>query len=141
MRIPDRGQIEDFLRQLKPGIEDFGLAALTFGGGQVASLEVTWTGAPGASSTATHIVGSNGAIMLDHAAPGRATVSGHFEPFSGWCTVPLPDNDRHPVASMVAALREGVSLPAGVADACRNLDVCLTFYEAARAGCTREVSP
>jgi predicted dehydrogenase len=128
-------------KELKPGSEDFGLAALTFGGGQVASLEVTWTGAPGASITATHIVGSDGAIVLDPSAPGRATVSGHFEPFSGWCTVSLPNDDRDPVASMVTALREGASLPAGVADACRNLDVCLTFYEAARAGCTREVSP
>jgi predicted dehydrogenase len=128
-------------KDLTPGLEDFGLAALTFGGGQVASLEVTWTGAPGAHIMATHIVGSDGAIVLDPTAPGRATVSGRFAPFSGWCTVPLPDDDRDPVASMVTALRDDTPLPAGVADACRNLDVCLTFYEAARAGCTKEVSP
>jgi predicted dehydrogenase len=102
---------------------------------------VTWTGAPGAHITATHIVGSDGAIVLDPTAPGRATVSGRFEPFSGWCTVPLPDDDRNPVASLVTALRDGTSLPAGVSDACRNLDVCLTFYEAAREGCTKQVSP
>jgi hypothetical protein len=41
---------------------------------------------------------------------------------------------------MVRALRDATALPAGVADACRNLDVCLTFYEAARAGCTKEIS-
>src|SRR5437764_932518 len=127
--------------ELAPGLEDFGLAALAFGGEQVASLEVTWTGAPGAHIMATHIVGSDGAIVLDPTAPGRATVSGRFEPFSGWCTVPLPDDDRDPVARMVTALRDDTSLPAGVAAACRTLDVCLTFYEAARAGCTKEVSP
>jgi hypothetical protein len=42
---------------------------------------------------------------------------------------------------MVSALRDGTTLPAGVADACRNLDVCLTFYKAAHDGCTKHVSP
>jgi hypothetical protein len=89
---------------------------------------------------ATHIVGSDGAIVLDPTAPGRATVSGRFEPFNGWCTVPLPADDRDPVASTIRALRDGTSLPAGVADACRNLDVCLTFYAAAQDGCTKQIS-
>lgn len=127
--------------ELAPGIEDFGLAALIFRGQQVASVEATWTGAPDAFITTTHIMGSDGGIVLDSIRPDRAAISGHFAPFSGWSTVSLPDNDSNPMASMVTALREGSALPAGVADACRNLDVCLAFYAAARDGCTKQSAP
>lgn len=127
-------------KDLEPGIEDFGLAALTFDGGQAASVEVTWTGAPGAYLSVTNIVGTDGAILLDSNAPRRATVSGHFEPFSGWSTVTLPESGASPVASIVAALRDGRPLPAGIDDACRNLDTCLTFYEAAREGVTKRIT-
>lgn len=127
-------------RDLALELEDFGLSTLTFDGGQVASVEVTWTGAPGAFLSEAHVVGSEGAFGIDSRQPGRATVSGHFDPFTGWSTVGLSEGDDSPVGSMVAALRDGGSLPAGVADACRNLDVCLTFYEAARAGETRRIA-
>jgi len=121
-------------RDLAASLEDFGLSTLTFAGGQVASLEVTWTGAPGSFLNTTHVVGSEGAIMLEPMTPGRATVSGHFKPFTGWSSVSLPEPGADPVAAIAVALRDGGDLPAGVDDACRNLDVCLTFYEAARAG-------
>lgn len=123
--------------ELAPSFEDFGLATLAFTQGQIASVEVTWTGAPGSFYTATQVVGSEGAIALDSLAPGRATISGHYEPFSGWSSVTLPQNESNPLGSLVAAIQEGSALPAGADDACRNLDVCLTFYEAAREGSAR----
>lgn len=125
---------------LPPGLEDFGLAALTFGGAQVASVEVTWTAAPGAFLNTTHVVGTEGAIVLDGHLPGRAHVSGHTAPFSGWSTVALPENAGSPLDHLVAAIREGTALPAGVDDACRNLDACLTFYEAAREGGAQRIA-
>ncbi len=132
-------------KDLASGLEDFGSALLTFGGGQVASVEVTWTAARGASIATTHIVGSEGALLLDSQMPGRATVSGHFEPFSGWSSVTLPEVESIVAGStfsqFVAAVREGAPLPAGVDDACRNLDACFTFYEAARSGGTGQVAP
>jgi predicted dehydrogenase len=125
---------------LTPPLEDFGLSALTFTGGQTASLEVTWTAAPGASYVTTHLVGSEGAVILSSASGDQAAVSGHFEGAGGWTSAPLPPNDGNPIAGMVVVLREGGSLPAAVSDACRNLDVCLTFYEAARERRTKEIT-
>ena len=124
---------------LSPEMEDFGLATLTFSGGQVASIEVTWTAAPGAFITSMHIVGSEGSILIDSSAPSRATISGNFDPFRGWSTVTLSQEGDNPLNSMVSALREGTSLPANVGDACRNLDTCLTFYQAAREGRSKQV--
>jgi predicted dehydrogenase len=126
--------------ELPPELEDYGMSTLTFDGGQAASIEVTWTAAPGAFISMTHLVGTEGAVTLDSRVPGHATLSGRFEPFQGWTTAILPERDDNPVGRLVQALQGGEPLPAGVQDASRNLDVCLTFYDAARAGKTLPVA-
>jgi predicted dehydrogenase len=126
-------------RSLPAGLEDFGLATAFFSGGQIASIEVTWTAAPGASTTTLALVGSEGSIMLSSHNSGVALVSGQFEPAGRWTSITLPSQDEVPLTAMVRVLREGGDLPASVDDACRNLDACLSFYDAARDGCTREI--
>ena len=64
-------------RDLRPQMEDFGIATLSFANGQAASLEVTWTAPAGTYLTATQVMGTEGGIMLDSSAPGRASVSGY----------------------------------------------------------------
>ncbi|GAC1433535.1 MAG: hypothetical protein NVSMB65_07420 [Chloroflexota bacterium] len=125
-------------RDLAAPLEDYGLATLEFAGGQAGTLEVTWTAAPAAGYGATHIVGSEGAVVLGWPSD-EARVSGRFEGHEGWHAAALPPANADPVGAMVRVLREGGTLPAGVADACRNLEVCLAFYDAAREGRTREV--
>jgi predicted dehydrogenase len=126
-------------KDLRPPLEDFGVSTLSFGGGQAGILEVTWTAARGAFYSTMQVVGTEGAVILGVPSPNEARVCGRFEGAEGWQTISVPPAGGDSLGALVGVLRNGGTLPAGVVDACRNLSVCLTFYEAAREGRVREV--
>jgi predicted dehydrogenase len=119
---------------IAPALEDYGLAAVQFDGGAGASVEVTWTAAPGAFYETFQLVGTDGSIMVDSTNPNRASVVGHVDPFAGRIEVQLPTGGDTPLAALIRAMRGDERLSVGVEDACRNLDACLTFYEASAHG-------
>jgi predicted dehydrogenase len=124
---------------LAPALEDYGVATLTMTSGAGASIEVTWTAAHGAFFETMQIVGTEGSIVAGTDNPGRATLIGNVAPFEGRVETAFPRRDDNAVAAMIRAMRGEASLPAGIDDAVRNLDACLTFYEAASAGRTLPV--
>ncbi|MBA3416274.1 MAG: Gfo/Idh/MocA family oxidoreductase, partial [Chloroflexia bacterium] len=64
-------------------VEDFGAALLTFEGGAVANLEVTWTAPPGGGRRTLAIVGSEGALAYD-SLTDRLSLAGHLSETGGW---------------------------------------------------------
>jgi predicted dehydrogenase len=124
---------------LPPALEDYGVATLTMTSGPGASIEVTWTAAHGAFYETFQIVGTEGSIITGSDTPGRAALIGNVAPFEGRIETAISRRDDNAVAAMIRAMRGEEALPAGVDDAVRNLDACLTFYEAASAGRTLPV--
>ena len=124
--------------ELPKELEDFGVALVEFGKGLVATIEVTWSSPPGGSLSETHIVGSDGQIVIDSTLTGKVSVTGKFDSptGSGWTTFspPAPRGAHGPVEHVLECLATGQKPLAGVEDARANLATCLGFYEAARGG-------
>lgn len=124
------------VRHREIAMEDFGHAVLRFAGGQMGSIEDTWTSGPGASKEALEIVGTRGSIISD-TVTGRLSLTGDTG-FSGWLQVAPPAQPRTYLDHVVRVM-QGEEAPATtIADARANLAACLAVYEAARTG--REVA-
>ena len=67
-------------------LEDYGMATIAFQGGQVASMEVTWTGAPDGYMSSCHLVGTKGQIVTNDPVSGKtASIGGVIAPgVKGW---------------------------------------------------------
>ena len=120
------------------GIEDYGVATVTFAGGAVATLEDTWTAPDGGFQSSYTLVGSGGAVRMD-GIQGRLLVAGEVAPFTGWVEVAPPGrHDQRADLDHWAAVIKGESEPvATVEDAWHNLAACLAFYESVDEGRTR----
>lgn len=124
------GQKANLIRKDLP-VEDYGIALLTFENGAIASVEVTWTAAPGASYNSFHLVGSQGQCIVDSIS-NRLSIGGPVEPFKGWITTAIPQSQPSLIEHMAAVILDGAEPAAGVEDAQKNLAVCLQFYHAAQ---------
>ena len=122
-------------RDLRPGMEDFGIANVVFDGGQVGVLEVSWTATVGGSYEAFHVVGTEGQAVSDPTTTGRVAVTGRFE-VPGWFQVDAGPQSYSLLPHLIDALERDVPAIAGVEDARHNLAACLAFYEAVRTGRT-----
>lgn len=120
------------------GLEDYGIATVRFEGGAIATIEDTWHAPLGSFRTASSLVGTEGALLLD-STTGKATVSGKFPPFTGWVQIPPPAAHVDGVDHFAALVRGEAEPVATIDDAWRNLAACLAFYEAAGTG--RAVAP
>ena len=128
------GQTANHRHQL--GVEDYGVATVTFAGGAVATLEDTWTAPDGGFQSSYTLVGSPGAVRMDGIL-GRLLVHGD----SGWAEVSPPA--KHDQAADLdhwgAVISGEVEPVATVDDAWHNLAACIAFYESVREG--RSVRP
>lgn len=114
-------------------LEDYGIANLVFASGARASVEVTWTGQPGASVHRIELIGTEGTLVWDPSISGRILIGGRNEP-AGWLSIPIPQ-PAGTAAGYVRALQSN-ALPASIDDAIANLAACEAFYRAARTGST-----
>ena len=114
-------------------VEDYGAALLTFAGGAVANLEVTWTAPPGGGRRTLNIVGTDGALVYEGQS-GRLSVTGRLSETGGWEDVEPGPWDSEGIDHLVAAVRGEEAPIATVDDAWRNLAACLAFYAAAATG-------
>jgi predicted dehydrogenase len=123
--------------ELPKELEDFGVALLEFGGGAVATVEVTWTARSGAGLSLLQYVGTEGQIVHDQTLTGKVSVVGNFETPAGggWTTFPAPARrGANAVDHLIECIESGREPAATIEDSRRNLAVCLAFYEAARTG-------
>jgi predicted dehydrogenase len=83
--------------ELPKELEDFGVALLEFGGGAVATVEVTWTARSGAGLSLLQYVGTEGQIVHDQTLTGKVSVVGNFETPAGggWTTFSAPARPVH----------------------------------------------
>ena len=114
-------------------VEDYGTALLTFDGGVVANLEVTWTAPAGGGRRALSIVGTEGALAYD-SLTDRLSLAGRLSESGTWQEVEPRSWDAEGIGHLVAAVRGREPAIATIDDAWRNLAACLAFYEAAAAG-------
>ena len=117
-------------------VEDYGSATVRFGGGVIATVEVTWIAPPGGGGTRWNIIGTEGAVVYD-GMTARLSVIGKFPPFQGWIHVAPRPAGGNGVDHMIKVIRGEEQLVANVEDAWRNLAACVAFYEAAGAGTER----
>jgi len=118
---------------LEPNLkmEDFGVANLVFAGGQIATVEVTWTGSPGASYSTFQIVGTEGQIVFDQTTSGKIGIVGKFD-VPGWFQVNPQPGSASVLDHLVESLETGHPLVANERDARANLAVGLAFYANAK---------
>ncbi len=114
-------------------LEDYGIANLVFANGAHASVEVTWTGQPGASVHRIELIGTEGTLIWDPSVSGRILIAGKNEP-AGWLATPIPQPTG--TASGYLKALQTDALPASIDDAIANLAACEAFYRAARTGST-----
>lgn len=118
------------------GVEDYGVATVTFPGGVVATLENTWTAPDGGFQSSYTLVGSSGAVRND-GIQGRFLLIGEAGPVE---VAPPGRHDQGADLDHWAAVISGESEPvATVEDAWQNLAGCLAFYESVDVG--RTLSP
>jgi predicted dehydrogenase len=118
-------------RDLRQGMEDFGVANVIFDGGQVAVIEVSWTATVGGRYEAFHLVGTEGQAVSDPTTTGKVAVTGKFE-IPGWFQVDAGPPSYSMLPHLVDALQRDVPGVADVNDARANLAACMAFYDAAR---------
>jgi predicted dehydrogenase len=111
-------------------LEDYGIATYTFPGGQIASIEDTWTADRGLGFSRNEIIGTAGTICDDSSAWGRTAVRGDFG-HQGWVTLEQARDGISIIDHMVAAMRGESELIANVDDARANLAGCIAFYRQA----------
>ncbi|HEY8885735.1 MAG TPA: Gfo/Idh/MocA family oxidoreductase [Chloroflexota bacterium] len=118
---------------LEPNLkmEDFGVANLVFAGGQIATVEVTWTGSPGASYSTFQIVGTDGQIVFDQTTSGKIGIVGKFD-VPGWFQVSPQPGSASVLDHLVESLETGHPLVANECDARANLAAGLGFYANAK---------
>lgn len=123
------------LRHRELGVEDYGVATVTFSGGAVATLEDTWTAPDNRFQSSWTMVGSEGAVRMDGIL-GRLLVLADVAPFKGWVEVEPPGkHDQAADLDHWAAVIKGEAEPvATVEDAWHNLAACVAFYESVDAG-------
>ncbi len=114
------------------GLEDFGVANLRFSGGQIATVEVTWHGPPGAGYNTFQIVGTEGQIVWDESTSGKIAVAGKFD-VAGWFQVNPGPRAGSVLDHLVECLDTGKELVANELDARANLAACLDFYKSAKS--------
>ena len=112
-------------------LEDYGSAQLTFRGGAKATIEVTWTGTPGAGLNRIDIVGTEGQIIWDPSVSGKVAVVGKGD-LPGWVLVNAPARSAASGGHMAEAIAADTQTAGTVDDARANLAVCEAFYRAAR---------
>jgi predicted dehydrogenase len=128
------GVVDNLLdKTLKPGMEDFGVANVVFEAGQIAIVEVTWTGKVGGSYNAFQVVGTEGQAVYDTTTTGKISVIGNFEE-SGWFQVDSGPQNYSVLDHLIDCLENDKPTIADAKDARENLAACLAFYEAAKAG-------
>lgn len=113
-------------------LEDYGLATYGFPGGQIASIEDTWTADRGHGFSRNEIIGTAGTICDDSSAWGRTAVHGDFG-HQGWVTLEQARGGITTVEHIAAAVRGETELLATVEDARANLAGCIAFYRQALA--------
>lgn len=113
-------------------MEDYGHAVLRFAGGQMGSIEDTWTSMPGAAKEAFEVVGTRGSITSD-TVTGRLSLTGDFG-LDGWAQVSPPAPRQTYLDHVVSVLRGEEAPVSTIADARANLAACLAVYESARTG-------
>ena len=114
-------------------LEDYGSAQLTFRGGAKATVEVTWTGTPGAGLNRIDIVGTEGQIIWDPSVSGKVAIVGKGD-LPGWVLISAPPRAAASGAHMAEVLAAGGETAGTVEDARANLAVCEAFYRGAREG-------
>lgn len=115
-------------------VEDFGLATLTFAGGVVAAVEVTWHGTRGVGAGTRQFVGTRGQLLASLPGTKGWLLAEEGGQTPGWRSEAPPTGGCSPLAHMVDHLSGGVPLAAGVEDGLANLRACLAFYRAAAEG-------
>ena len=118
------------LREKKLPFEDFGVANLVFGTGQIGISEVTWTGLREASYNTFQVVGTEGQIVWDQTTSGKIAAVGNFG-VAGWFQVSPGPSAGSVLDHLVETLDSGKSLVANEVDARANLAACLDFYKTA----------
>jgi predicted dehydrogenase len=112
-------------------LEDYGSAQLTFRGGAKATVEVTWTGTPGAGLNRIDIVGTEGQIIWDPSVSGKVAIVGKGD-LPGWVLVNAPARSAATAGHLAEVLAGGGDTAGTIDDARANLAVCETFYRAAQ---------
>jgi predicted dehydrogenase len=121
------------LREKSLPFEDFGVANLVFGAGQVAISEVTWTGLRDASYNTFQVVGTEGQIVWDQTTSGKIAAVGNFG-VPGWFQISPGPSAASVLDHLVERLDSGKPLVANEVDARANLAACLDFYKTASRG-------
>ncbi len=114
-------------------VEDYGVAAVAFEKGAIATIEDTWLAPPGGFRSNMGLVGTEGALAYD-SLTGRVSVTGDFPPFTGWVHSTPKATNEHGLEHLLASIRGEERPIATVEDAWRNLAACRAFYEAATSG-------
>lgn len=114
-------------------VEDYGHAALQFRHGAVATVENTWTAAPGAFRFSMSLAGTAGAVAYD-SITGRLALAGGFPPFRGWVQAAPRTLYSTGLDHLIRIVRGEEPPVATVDDAWRTLAVCRAFYDAAASG-------
>jgi predicted dehydrogenase len=127
------GEVANLKHQDIAPLEDYGSAQLTFRGGAKATVEVTWTGTPGAGLNRIDIVGTAGQIVWDPSVSGKIALVGQGD-LPGWVLVGAPQRPAGSGAHLAEALSAGAETAGTVDDARANLAVCEAFYRGAREG-------
>lgn len=119
------------LKEKSLALEDFGVANLVFGDGQIATVEVTWHAPAGGGYNTFQVVGTEGQIVWDMTTSGKIAVVGKFD-VGGWLQTSPKGHVSTVVDHLIDCLDGGKPLAADETDARANLAVALGFYEAAK---------
>ncbi len=112
-------------------MEDFGVANLVFSGGQVATVEVTWTGSYRSHYSTFQIVGTEGQFVYDQSITGKLAVCGKFDQ-PGWIQYTPAPAAGSVIDHLVDSLDNDTPLVANAEDARAGLVASLEFYRNAK---------
>lgn len=115
-------------------LEDFGLAYFTFPSGAVASMEHTWSAAPGAGRIAATFTFEGGTVTVD-SIDRRMRSSQPIGSDPAWDVALAPD-DTPSLDSLLAELRAEAHTLGTAPDALANLLACEAAYRSSETGQT-----
>jgi predicted dehydrogenase len=122
------------------GLEDYGLAVVTFDDGVVARIEDTWLAPPRGGRQTMSLVGTEGAVAYDSLS-GRLSLTGRGETHEGWIHLAPRTGRASALERLVAAVRGEAEPLATIDDAWHNLAACRAFYDSASTGAATSPAP
>lgn len=134
-------------------VEDYGIATMALDSGIVATSKAHWLAPKGAFRRVIEVLGTEGVILVD-STDDRIRLAGHFQTLTDggdtpevinsggfWQCMPLPKPQGSVLLDHLKAVMEEKAAPVATAvDAKENLDICLSFYNAATRIATQQTN-